>query len=62
MRSLNLRFSPNVSRSMSHMRKVSATTTPMTRTSFEIESPPSLGAAGVDETPTMKSRMPCQVA
>jgi hypothetical protein len=61
MRSVNLRLAPKTSRRASHMRKVRATTTPMTSTSLEIDMP-SEGAAEVWETPTMKSRMPCQVA
>ena len=39
-RSRSCRLAPNVSRSISHIRNVSATTTAMTRTSLEIDMPP----------------------
>ncbi len=61
MRSVNLRLAPKTSRRASHMRKVRATTTPMTSTSLETFIVlPSSGT--VSETPTMKSCIPCQVA
>ncbi len=59
------RPAPNVSRSTSHIRNVRATTTTMTSTSLEKSRPPGrfcCWEAGDEETPTMKSRMPCQVA
>ncbi len=64
-RSRRCRLAPKVSRSISHIRNVSATTTTITSTSLEIDMPPGScwpWLVGVEETPMMKSRMPCQVA
>ena len=64
MRVRKSRWAPNVSRRVSHIRKVSATTTAITRKSLENDMPP--GSCwfwlAVADTPMMKSRMPCQVA
>ena len=64
-RSRRERRAPNVSRSISHIRNVRAATTTITSTSLERRMPPGRSCSEVgpdDETPMMKSRMPCQVA
>ena len=61
-RARNRHLAPKVSRSVSHIKNVSATTTAITSTSFETDMPPISGVVVVEDTPTMKSRMPCHIA